>query len=210
VIRLLIADDHPIIRLGIRQILEAERDIVIAGEACDGRELLDCAQTIPHDLVVLDVSMPAMDGLDLLKQLRRERPKIPIVVLTMFTDDQLAIRAIKAGAAGYVLKEGAPVELTAAIRKAAAGGRYVTPRVAERLAYHLAGDSDTALHHSLSDREYQVMRMIACGKSTREIGSNLNLSVQTVSTYRARIYEKMRMKSPAELATYVVRNRLAE
>ena len=154
--------------------------------------------------------MPATDGLDLLKQLKRERPKIPVVILTMSSEDQFAVRALKAGAAGYLMKESAPVELVSAIRKAVAGGRYLTARVAEKLADHLAEDAEAPLHDALSDREYQVMRMIAAGKATRQIAAELALSVKTVSTYRARIFEKMRMKSPAELAAYVVRNRLSD
>jgi two-component system invasion response regulator UvrY len=210
-IRILIADDHPVVRQGIRRIIDSTADdIVVVAEASDGRELIDRAGTIDHDLVLLDLSMPAMDGLDLLKQLKRERPAIPVVILTVSSEDQFAIRALKAGAAGYLMKETAPAELVGAIRKAVAGGRYITSRVAERLADHLADDEDTPLHEALSDREYQVMRMIAAGTSTRHIAAELALSVKTVSTYRARIFEKMRVKSPAELAAYVVRNRLSD
>ena len=209
-IRIVIADDHPVVRQGIRQIVGAAGDMLIADEATDGRELLQRARNTPHDLVLLDLSMPATDGLDVLKQLKRERPKVPVVILTMSPEEQFAIRALKAGAAGYLMKEAAPVELVAAIRKAVAGGRYLSARVAEKLADHLVGNVEGPLHDGLSDREYQVMRMIAAGKPTRQIAEELALSVKTVSTYRARIFEKMRMRSPAELAAYVVRNRLSD
>jgi len=210
VIRIVIAADHPVVRQGIRQIVGAAGDMLIADEATDGRELLQRARSTPHDLVLLDLSMPATDGLDVLKQLKRERPKVPVVILTMSPEEQCAIRALKAGAAGYLTKEGAPIELVAAIRKAVAGGRYLSARVAENLAEHLVGNVGESLHDRLSDREYQVMRMIAAGKPTRQIAEELVLSVKTVSTYRARIFEKMRMRSPAELAAYVVRNRLSD
>lgn len=209
-IRLLIADDHPIIRQGIRQIVAPAKDVIVAAEAGNGRELIDRARTVPHDLVILDLSMPGSDGLDLLKQLKHERPEIPVLILTMSSEDQFAIRALKAGAAGYLLKETAPAELLIAIRKALTGHRYITAGIAEKLADHLAADPDTPPHTTLSDREYQVMRMIATGTATREIAAQLALSAKTVSTYRARIFEKMRMHSPAELAAYVVRNRLSD
>jgi two-component system invasion response regulator UvrY len=210
VIRIVVADDHPVVRQGIRQIVGAAGDMLIADEATDGRELLQRARSTPHDLVLLDLSMPATDGLDVLKQLKRERPKVPVVILTMSPEDQFAIRALKAGASGYLMKEGAPIELVAAIRKAVAGGRYLSARVVEELADHLVGNVEGPLHDGLSDREYQVMRMIAAGKPTRQIAEELALSVKTISTYRARIFEKMRMRSPAELAAYVVRNQLSD
>jgi DNA-binding NarL/FixJ family response regulator len=210
VIRIVIADDHPVVRQGIQQIVGAAGDMLIVDEATDGRQLLQHARSTPHDLVLLDLSMPATDGLDVLKQLKRERPKVPVVILTMSPEEQFAIRALKAGAAGYLTKEGAPIELVAAIRKAVAGGRYLSARVAETLAGHLVENVKGPLHDGLSDREYQVMRMIAAGKPTRQIAEELALSVKTVSTYRARIFEKMRMRSPAELAAYVVRNQLSD
>jgi len=209
-IRILVADDHPVVRHGIRQIVAATGDMLVADEAASGRELLDRARTVDHDLVLLDLSMPETSGLDLLKQLKRERPKIPIMILTMYSEDQFAIRALRAGAAGYLMKDSASTELVGAVRKVAAGGRYLTPSVAERLAGYLTADADKPLHEALSDREYQVLRMIAAGKSTRQISAELSLSVKTVSTYRARIFENMQMKSPAELAAYVVRNQLSD
>jgi two-component system, NarL family, invasion response regulator UvrY len=209
-IKILVADDHPVVRHGIRQIAAEAGDMLVADEAANGPELLDRARTVDHDVVLLDLSMPATSGLDLLKQLRRERPKIPIVILTMYSENQFAIRALKAGAAGYIVKGSAPAELVGAVRKVVTGGRYLTPSVAERLAGYLTADADKPLHEKLSDREYQVLRMIAAGKSTRRISAELALSVKTISTYRARIFEKMQMKSPAEIAAYVVRNRLCD
>lgn len=209
-IRILVADDHPVVRRGIRQIVTAAGDMRVADEAANGRELLERARTVEHDLVLLDLSMPEMSGLDLLKQLKRERPKIPIVILTVSSENQFAIRALRAGAAGYLTKDTAPTELVGAVRKVVKGGRYLTPSVAERLAGYLTADNDKPPHEKLSDREYQVLRMIAAGKSTRRISTELALSVKTIGTYRARIFEKMQMKSPAELAAYAVRNRLSD
>jgi DNA-binding NarL/FixJ family response regulator len=208
-IRILVADDHPVVREGILQIVATAGDMIVAAEAAGGPELLNRARTVAHDVVLLDLSMPGSDGLDLLKQLKRERPKIPVVILTLYSEDQFAVRALKAGAASYLRKESASTELVNAIRRAVAGGRYLTARVAEILADHLTDDPDTPPHEALSDREYQVMLMIATGKPTSQIAAELALSVKTVSTYRTRIFEKMQMKSPAELADYVVRNRLA-
>jgi DNA-binding NarL/FixJ family response regulator len=209
-IRIIVADDHPVVRRGIGQIVAAAGDMRVADEAASGRELLDRARTVDHDLVLLDLSMPEMIGLDLLKQLKRERPKIPIVILTVSSENQFAIRALKAGAAGYLTKDTAATELVGALRKVVTGGRYLSPSMAERLAGHLTADTDRPLHEKLSDREYQVLRMIAAGKSTRRISTELSLSVKTIGTYRARIFEKMQMKSPAELAAYAVRNRLSD
>jgi two-component system invasion response regulator UvrY len=209
-IRIIVADDHPVVRRGIGQIVAAAGDMRVADEAANGRELLDRARTVDHDLVLLDLSMPEMIGLDLLKQLKRERPKIPIVILTVSSENQFAIRALKAGAAGYLTKDTAATELVGALRKVVTGGRYLSPSMAERLAGHLTADADRPLHEKLSDREYQVLRMIAAGNSTRRISTELSLSVKTIGTYRARIFEKMQMKSPAELAAYAVRNRLSD
>ena len=153
--------------------------------------------------------MPETTGLDLLKQLKRERPRIPVAILTMYSESQFAIRALRAGAAAYLLKDSASTDLVAAVRKVVAGGRYLTPSVAERLAGYLADDSDKPPHETLSDREYQVLRLIAVGHTTRQISAELSLSVKTISTYRARIYEKMQMKSSAEIAAYVVRRGLS-
>jgi DNA-binding NarL/FixJ family response regulator len=204
--RILIADDHPIIRHGIRQILSSAPDLQVAGETGCGRDLLEQARAVEHDAVVLDLSMPDTDGLDVLKQLKRERPRIPVVVLTIHSEDHYGIRSLRAGASGYLTKEAAGEELVAAVRKVAAGERYITGRIAERLVTQLSAPIDRPLHEALSDREFQVLRLLATGKSTREIAVALSLSVKTVSTYRARLLEKMRMKSIAELAAYATRH----
>jgi DNA-binding NarL/FixJ family response regulator len=209
-IRVLIADDHPIVREGIARILERSREIVVAAEADSGGELLQLARTVEHDLVLLDLSMPQTDALEVLKQLKREKPRVPVLILTMYGESQFAIRALKAGAAGYLLKDSTPTELVTAVRKVRSGGRYLSPAIAESLASHLAADTEKPPHDLLSNREFQVMRLIAAGRSTREISDELSLSVKTISTYRTRIFEKMRMKRPAELAAYVVRHGLGD
>ncbi|HXD16251.1 MAG TPA: response regulator transcription factor [Vicinamibacterales bacterium] len=209
-IRILIADDHPVIRQGVRQIASGTDDLRVVDDAIDARTLLEKARAVEHDIVLLDLSMPGTNGLDVLKQLRRERPKIPVLILTMYAEDQFAIRALKAGASGYVVKACEPAELIGAVRRVAAGGRYISMEVAEGLARHLADDTDKPPHERLSDREYEVFRLIAAGKSTREISATLSLSVKTIGTYRTRIFEKMAMKTVAELAAYVVRNQLGE
>jgi DNA-binding NarL/FixJ family response regulator len=209
-IKVLIADDHPVVRQGLLQILSATDDILVAGEATSGHEVLERAQCAECDVVILDLSMPGIDGLDVLKQLKRERPRLPVLILTMHAEDQFAIRALKAGASGYLTKESAPAQLVGAVRRVFGGGRYISAQLAERLADHLGPENERFGHEKLSDREYHVLRLIAAGRSTREISADLSLSVKTISTYRARIFEKMQMKTPAELAAYVVRNRLTD
>lgn len=209
-IRIIVADDHPVVRQGIVQILAEAGDMAVAAQAANGRELLERARAVEHDVVLLDLSMPETDPLDVLKQLRRERPRIPVAILTMYDESQYAIRALRAGASAYLLKDSPPSDLVAAVRKVFGGGRYLSPEAAEKLAGHLAGNAEQPLHDRLSDREFQVLRMIAAGKSTRQIAVELSLGMKTVSTYRARIFEKMQMSSPAELAAYAVRHGLAE
>jgi DNA-binding NarL/FixJ family response regulator len=209
-IRVIVADDHPVVRQGLRQIVEASEDIVVAGEATDGRDVLDVTVKHPADILLLDLSMPGLDGLDVLKQLRHDRVEIPVLVLTMHSEDEFALRAFKAGASGYLTKDSAPTELVAAIRRVVAGGRYVGPRLAEKLAGYLSREGERPLHERLSDREYQVLRMIAAGKTTREIAETLSLSIKTIGTYRARILEKMGMRTSAELIAYAVRQDLAD
>ncbi len=208
-IHVLIADDHPVVRKGIRQILDATKDIRGVADATDaGETLIEVARCGCH-VVLLDLSMPGGDGLELIRECRRVRPDVPILVMTMHSEDQFAVRSLKAGAAGYLTKDTAPSELIAAIRKLVAGGRYISPWLAERLAEDVAG-AGRAPHERLSDREYQVFRMMASGKSTREIAAELSLSVKTVGTYRTRIFEKMEMRTNAHLAAYAVRNRLVD
>lgn len=207
-IRLLVVDDHPVVRQGIRQMAAATTDICVVAEAGTGQELLLAAQKVEHDVVLLDLSLPDASGLDLLKQLKREQPKVPVLIVTMHAEEQFAIRALKAGAAGYLMKDTPPLDMLAAIRRVFAGGRYLSPSIAERLAGYLSNDDDRPPHERLSDREFQVLRLIATGKSTRDISTALSLSVKTISTYRTRIFEKMELKTPAELAAYVVRHGL--
>ncbi len=208
-IRVLIADDHAIVRAGLKQILEGVPDMVLADEAANGWELLEKVRKSDFDVIVLDITMPGGGGTEALRQLRNEKPKIPVLALSIHPEDQYGKRMLKAGAAGYLTKESAPDELVNAIRKVYSGGRYVSPQLAEKLAADLASSSDAPPHEGLSDREYQVMIMIGSGKMITEIASELNLSVKTVSTYRTRVLEKMRMRSNAELTHYVVTHQLS-
>ena len=205
-----IADDHPVVRQGIRQIVAATDDITVVDEATTGHEALQRLSDVQCDLVLLDLSLPDIDGLDLLKQLKREYPQRPVLILTMHSEDQFALRALKAGASGYLTKESAPAELVGAVRKVVAGGRYISQRLAESLAAHLGPDAEKPVHERLSDREYQVLRLIAAGRSIRDISTQLSLSSKTVSTYRARLLDKMGMKTSAELMAYAVRHHLAD
>jgi two-component system invasion response regulator UvrY len=209
-IRVLIADDHPIVRQGVRQILSATDDIVVSAEATSGRQLLERMPEMACDIVLLDLTMPGSDGLDVLKVIRRDFAAIPVLILTMHSEDQFAVRSLRAGAAGYLTKDSAPAELVGAIRKVVGGGRYISPWLAERLAAHFGPEPDKPVHERLSDREYQVLRLIASGKTTREIAVTLSLSSKTVATYRSRILEKMGMHSAAELTAYAIRNQLAD
>lgn len=209
-IRVLIADDHAVVRQGLKQILGDTRDIVVAGEAHNGQEVLDRMRADAWDLVVLDISLPDHSGLDILKQLRAERPGLPVLVLSMYAEDQYAIRVLKAGASGYLTKDSAPDELVKAIRKVVSGGRYVSSFLAEKLAFEIGADSSRAPHETLSDREFQVLRLLAAGKSVKEIAVELYLSVKTVSTYRARLLQKMNLTTNAELIHYAIHNHLID
>ena len=207
-IRILIADDHPIVRQGLKQILTEEPDMGEFGEAKNSQETLDLVRKGDWDVVILDITMPGRGGLDTLKEIRTERPKLPVLILSIHPEDQYAVRALKAGAAGYMTKESAPDDLIKAIRKVLKGGKYISPSLAENLALFLERDDQKSPHESLSDREYQVMCMIAAGKKVKEIAESLSLSVKTISTYRARILDKMKMKSNADLIHYAIQNRL--
>jgi two-component system, NarL family, invasion response regulator UvrY len=208
--RILIADDHPIFRQGLKQILTAESDSVVVGESGNAHQVSQLVRKEHWDIVVLDISMPGRSGLDLLKQLKYEQPSLPVLILSAYPEDQYAVHALKAGAAGYMTKERAPRELIKAVRKILRGGKYVSESLAEKLAFNLETDTEKPLHEALSDREYQVMRMIVLGKSLKEIAEQLCLSRKTISTYRARILEKMKMESNAELVRYAVQSRLIE
>jgi len=209
-IKILIADDHPIVRKGLKDIIEEIPDMAVGGEASNGQEALEKVRKGDFDIVVLDISMPGGNGLDILKQLKDEKPELSVLVLSMYPEEQYAVRVLRAGASGYLTKESAPEELIAAIRKASTGGKYISSSLAEKLAFDLEIDAEKPFHETLSDREYQVMRMIASGKTGKEIGEELFLSVKTISTYRARILEKMEMKSNAELTHYAIKYRLVE
>ncbi len=207
-IRLLIADDHAVVRKGMKQILADTRDIVVADEAGNGREALEKIRKNDYDMVLLDISMPGRDGLEVLKELKNLKPKLPVLMLSMYPEEQYAVRSLRSGASGYLTKDSAPDELISAIRKVSAGGKYVSASLAEKLALKLGADLEKPFHETLSDREYQVMCMIASGKTVKEIGEELSLSVKTVSTYRARILMKMRLKSNADLTRYAIDNKL--
>ena len=207
-IRIIIVDDHTVVRRGLKQILSEESDMSVVAEAQNAQEMLALVQKQPCDVIVADISMPGRSGLDVLKELKQDHPKLPVLVLSMHPEDQYAVRALKLGASGYMTKESAPEELVKAIRKVVSGGRYVSPSLAEKLAVDLAVDTDRSPHEALSEREHQVFTMIARGKTVKEIGDELALSVKTVSTYRTRILEKMAMKNNAELIHYAISNRL--
>lgn len=208
-IRVLIADDHAVVRQGLKQILQEIPDMELAGEAADGLEALAKARNEAWDVLVLDLTMPGLGGLDVLKEIQVERPNAPVLILSMHAEDQFAIRLLKAGAAGYLNKESAPEQLIQAIRKVVDGGKYISSALAERLAFEMDPLSDKPRHETLSDREFQVLRLIAVGKAVKEIAEELSLSPKTISTYRARILEKMNMHTNAELIHYAIQNQLA-
>jgi DNA-binding NarL/FixJ family response regulator len=210
VIRILIADDHAILRRGLKEILMRELDAVTWGEAENGQQVLDQVQSDDWDLLILDITMPGRGGLDVLSNLKALRPKLPVLVLSMHPEDQYGKRVLKAGASGYMNKESAPEELIKAVRKVLGGGRYISPALAEALASDLGRDGERAAHESLSDREFEVLRQLASGKTVSQIAEDLHLSVPTVSTYRARILEKMGMSTTAELMHYALRNHLVD
>jgi len=207
-LRILIADDHAIVRQGLKQIVTETRDMIVAGEASNGQELLNKIKEGEYDVVVLDITMPGRNGMDVLRQLRSERPRLPVLMLSIHPEEQYALRALRAGASGYLTKESAPDELVVAIRKVSQGGKYISSSLAETLAFELEVGREQAPHEVLSDREYQVMCMIASGKTVMEIAQELSLSEKTISTYRSRILEKMKMKNNAELTYYAIKNQL--
>lgn len=209
-LRILVADDHAVVREGLKQILSGMVGVTVSGEASDGVQALDQARKGDYDLVLLDIAMPGMSGLDVLKQLKSEKPDLPILMLSMYPEEQYAIRTLKAGASGYLAKESAPEELIAAIRKVCQGGKYVTSSLAEKLATYLKSDMERSPHERLSDREYQIVLMIASGKTVSEIAKELSLSVKTISTNRSRALEKMGMRNNAEITHYVIKNGLVE
>jgi two-component system invasion response regulator UvrY len=209
-LRVLIADDHPVFRRGLKQIIDDTSDMFVAGEATDGREALHEATTSDYDIVLLDISMPFKNGLDVLSELKAARPALPVLILSMHPEAQFAVRALKTGASGYLTKESAPEEMLSAIRKVSKGGKYVSASLAETLASMLSDDDKRPPHETLSNREYQVTLLIASGKSVSEIAQELSISVKTVSTYRARILQKLRMTNNAEIIRYATKNELVE
>jgi DNA-binding NarL/FixJ family response regulator len=209
-IKVLIADDHAILRAGLKHMLSEYPDITVGGEASNGHEALAKAQAEPWDVMLLDMSMPGKSGIELIKQLKQVLPKLPILILSMHKEDVYAVRALKAGASGYLCKDNAEEQLVAALRKVAAGGLYITATVAEKLALDVlqGGDQDVPPHTKLSDREYQIFQAIVTGDSVTDIAQKLNLSVKTVSTHKTHILEKMASDSVADLVRYAIQHEL--
>jgi two-component system invasion response regulator UvrY len=210
VIKVLVADDHAVVRRGLRQILSETDDVEVAAEAATGAEVLERIRTQRFNVVVLDLNLGGTNGLELLVDIHRERPELPVLILTVYSEEQYAVRALRAGAAGFLTKESAPDKLLEAVRKIAAGGRWVSVELAERLADWVAHDRNRMPHEALSDREFQVLKMLASGKTVSQVAEELALSVKTISTHRMRILKKMAMKNNAELTHYAVRNGLVE
>jgi two-component system invasion response regulator UvrY len=210
VIRILIADDHPILRRGLKEILVRELEGATCSEAANAEQVLSEVQSKDWDLLILDITMPGRSGLDVLRDIRGLRPKLPVLVLSMHPEDQLGKRVLKAGASGYMNKESAPEELIKAVRKVLQGSVYVSRALAERLALDLRENAGRPLHDTLSEREFEVFRMLASGKTVTEIAEELHLSVPTVSTHRAHILAKMNITTTAALISYAVHNRLVD
>ncbi|SFI68515.1 response regulator transcription factor [Nitrosomonas sp. Nm34] len=209
-IRVMIADDHAIVRQGLKQILSETDDISVAGEAETGFEAITIARQQIFDVMLLDISLPDRNGIEVLKQIKKDQPNFTILMLSMHHESEFAIRAIKAGAAGYLSKQSAPMQLVTAIRQVAAGRKYITPSLAQELANAITLDTDQPLHNSLSDREYQTLCLIAAGKSLSEISTSLCLSPKTVSVYRARLMEKLKLTNNSELVRYAIKHHLVD
>jgi len=209
-IKVAIADDHAIVREGLKQICSSTKDIVVVGSAENGLETIKLCRLGNCDVLLLDIVLPDRTGIDVLKQIKKEMPRLPVLMLSIHREDQYAIRALKAGAAGFLNKQAAPAELINAIRQAAAGRKYISPSLAQELANQIGFDHETPLHETLSDREYQTMVMIASGKTVSDIASELLLSVKTISMYRSRVLAKMKLRHNAELTHYALKNNLVE
>jgi DNA-binding NarL/FixJ family response regulator len=205
VIEVLVAGDHAIVRRGLRQILAETEDIVVGGEAATASEVMRLVQERHWGVIVLDISLPGGSGIDVLREIRRERPEARVLILTVHPEEQYAVRAIKAGAAGFLNKEAAPERLVEAVRRIAAGGRYVSAALAETLASMLAGESGATPHERLSDREFEVFKLLASGKTVSEVAAALSLSVKTVSTHRTHILQKLQLRNNAELMRYALK-----
>ena len=208
--RLLIADDHAIVREGLKRILAADPSFALAGEAKDGHEVLAAVRAGGFEVLLLDLSMPGRSGIELVRQVKAERPDLRVLVLSMHDEQQYAVRAIRAGASGYLTKDAAPTQLVAALRKIAAGGLFITPAVAEALALGLQTSGEKLPHKRLSDREYEVFLLLAAGQSVTAIAERLHLSAKTVSTHKTHIHEKLGLASLAELVRYAVTHRLLD
>ena len=209
-IEIIIADDHAIVREGLKQIISEEEDLCVAGEAADAEELTEVLRKTKCDIVILDLNMPGKTGLDALKDIKIEFPGIPVLILSMYEEEQYGIRALKAGAYGYLRKVSAPDELVKAIRKIVGGNKYISPALAESLANNLESGKVMQPHEHLSDREYEVMCKIAGGKTADEIAHEMSISIHTVYSYRNRIFDKMKLKSNVELTQYALKNKLLE
>lgn len=207
-IKTLVVDDHAIVRQGLKQILMETPDIVVAGEATHGEEALDKLACHPVDVVLLDITMPGRSGFEVLQDIRRRHKTLPVLILSAHPEEVYGVRALKAGASGYLMKERAPEEIVLAVRKVATGGKYINASLAETIVGRLDGGGDAPIHHSLSTREYEVMCHIAQGASMKDIAEKIGLSIKTVSTYRSRILEKLKMKTNAQLVHYVIQERL--
>ena len=208
--RILVCDDHPIVRRGLREILEQAGAPVTVGEAASAAEGLALARKQSWDTVVLDITIPGRGGLELLKELKSERPDVPVLVLSVHPAEQYAVRVLRAGASGYLTKESAPEELLTAIRHIVRGGRYISPSVGETLADDLGRPAEQLPHHGLSDREFEIMRLLASGKRVSEIAEQLHLSLKTVSTYRARVLQKLNLRTTAEIMRYAIKHDLGD
>lgn len=209
-LKVLIIDDHPLVRRGLMETIQEEFAHAEVGQASDAQSGVECVWRENWEVVLLDIAMPGRSGLDILREIKQERPKMPVLILSTYSEDQFAIRALKSGADGYLTKDVLGQELVAAIKRVLAGGKYIRATLAEKLASYLDVDGNKPLHHTLSDREYQVMRMIACGQTPKEIASDLSLSIKTVSTFRSRVLKKMMMKNNAELMRYAMENGLVD
>jgi two-component system, NarL family, invasion response regulator UvrY len=210
VFKVIIADDHSIVRAGLKQILSESHENAIIDEASDGQDLLTKINREHYDIILLDISMPGRSGLEILKQIKIEKPAIPVLVLSMHSEDQYAIRTLKAGASGYLTKDAASEKLIEAIAKVREGGKYISPSLAEKLADSFAGDMKKLPHELLSDREYQVFCKIASGKSVSDIAKEMFLNVKTISTYRRRILDKMNLKNNSELTNYALKSKILD
>ena len=209
-IRALVADDHAVVRRGLRELLAESREVAVTGEAGTAQEALEQVRTGKWDVLVLDINLPDASGLDVLREVKQIAPQLPVLILTIYAEDQFAVRALRSGAAGYVTKQSAPEELVDAIRKVVRGGRYISPALAERLAVLADPQAERQPHESLSEREFQVFRTLASGRTVSQVADLLHLSVKTISTYRARVLEKMGLETNAELTVYAVRNGIVE